>query len=172
MDIIKANMLKSGEYGEFFPPQYLPFPYRTTMVAYYYGFWDYDNAAKYGYDVSPVNEYGGETITGEVINSEDLPDDINDAKDDVLNKIIYDAKNNKKFRYIKQELDFYRKYSLPLPRENPASRMSAWRKEFGLTVSFYRRDCPKCGKEFETTFAPDRPEKSVWCEACYLEVIG
>ena len=66
--------------------------------------------------------------------------------------------------------EFYRKYGIPLPRENPASRMSDWRKQFGMTVNFYKRKCPSCGSEFETSYSPERPE-NVYCEACYLKEV-
>ncbi len=171
VDRIKTAMLARGEYGEFFPPQHLPFPYRTTMIAYYYGFWDFENAAQYGYDVRPVASEG-DPVEGEVIDASAVPADIRDATDDILKKIIFDRKNNKKFRYIRQELEFYRTHGVPLPREHPAARMSAWRREFGLTVTFYARSCARCGVAIETTYAPDGPEKNVRCDACYLAEIG
>lgn len=166
VDNIKTKMLVNGEYGEFFPPQYLPFPYRATTASYFQGFWDFDNAAKYGYDVSLIEDFGDEDVKGEILNADDLPDDIKNVKDDILGKIIFDAKNNKKFRFIEPELIFYRKYSLPLPREHPAVRMTAWRNQFWLTVNFYQRKCPRCGKDFQTSYAPGRPE-IVYCEQCY-----
>jgi len=30
----------------------------------------------------------------------------------------------------------------------------------------YTRNCDKCGKEIQTTYAPERPE-IVYCENCY-----
>lgn len=171
VDEIKTKMLVDGDYGEFFPPRYLQFPYRTTYVGYFYGFWDFENAAKYGYDVSPIEESGGDAVEGEIVNSDDLPDDIKDVGDDILKKIIFDIKNNKKFRFIKQELDFYRKYGIPLPRENPASRMTSWRKNFGLVFNFYQRKCPRCENVFETSYSLERPE-NVYCEPCYLKEVA
>src|SRR3989338_4315172 len=171
LDEIKTRMFFAGEYGEFFPPAMLPFPYRSTQVAYYYGFEDYENAKKYGYDTSSV-EALSEKVEGEVLDAKDLPDDIRDVKDDILKKVIYDVKNKKHFRYIKQELAFYRMHGIPLPREHPASRMSRWRKELGLIVRYHRRKCARCGKMMETVYGPDSPEKNVWCESCYLKEIG
>lgn len=172
LDQIKASMLDRGEYGEFFPPELLPVPYRTSAVVYFYGFEDFDNAQKYGYDVSLVEENSEETAAGQIVKSEDLPGDIKDVGDDIPNKIIFDTKNNKKFRIIKQELNFYRKYNIPLPREHPDSRVSSTRKQFGLVVNFYDRPCAKCGKTMQTSYAPERPEKNIWCEPCYLSEIG
>ncbi len=170
LDEIKTKMLEAGEHGEFVPPRAPPFPYLTTQVAYYYGFDDAD-AKKYGYDMSPVEE-PSEKIEGDIMDSKDFPDDIKDVKDDIVKKIIYDSKNKKYFRFVKQEIQFYKKYGVPLPREHPAIRMKKWRKEFGLLVRYYKRKCAKCGKVVETTYAPDRPEKNIWCESCYLKEIG
>ena len=48
---------------------------------------------------------------------EELRDD-----DSITNKIIVCEVSGKPFRIIKQELDFYRKYSIPLPIWHPDIR--------------------------------------------------
>ncbi len=170
IDEIKTAMLSRGEYGEFFPPQYSPFPYRVSMSVSFQGFRDYENAGKYGYDISPV-EKQQDTVEGEIVKANELPSDIKDVNDDILNKIIFDEKNNKHFRLIQQELVFYRTHELPLPREHPSIRMQKWRDTFNLRLEFYERECPKCGKNFQTLYAPERKE-IVYCEQCYqLEVV-
>lgn len=171
VDEIKSRMLMQGEYGEFFPPQYLPFPYRTTILMSFPGFEDFENAERYGYDARRIEETI-DIIEGSMIKARDLPADIKDIGDDILEKVVYDEPNNKKFRIIKPELDFYRIHHLPLPREHPSVRMERWRKEIGLKTAFYGRTCPRCGKKFESTYAPDAPEKNIYCEACYLAEIG
>lgn len=171
VDEIKKKMFVDKEYGEFFPPEIMPVPYRSTVNAYYPGLDDYKTAGKYGYDVSLLEE-SHEEVAGETVKSNELPADVKDVGDDILQKIIVDVVNNKKFRIIKPELEFYRKYGLSLPRINPHTRMSKWRKEFNIVVRFYRRKCARCSKEIQTTYAPDRPEKNIWCEACYLKELG
>ena len=171
VDDIRVSMLAEGEYGEYFAPKYHAFPLRASYIPYYGGYDDYDNAKKYGYDTRPL-ETAVEDVSGDIIDSKDLPDDVKDVKDDILKKIIYDAKNKKHFRILKQELQFHRKHEVALPREHPSVRMTKWRDGFNLVVRFYKRKCAKCGKEIETTYAPDRPEKNIWCDACYLKEIG
>lgn len=171
VDEIRTRMLSETDYGEYFAPKYHAFPYRASYIPYYGGYSDYDKAKQYGYDTRPL-ETVAEEITGEVIDTKELPDDIKEVKDDITKKVVYDSKNKKHFRILKQELQFYKKHELPLPREHPSIRMTKWRDELNLVVRFYKRKCAHCGKDIETTYAPDRPEKNVWCEACYLKNIG
>jgi hypothetical protein len=51
-----------------------------------------------------------------------LPDDIAKIPDDILNWAIECEVTGKPFRIIKQELDFYRKRGLPIPRKHPDQR--------------------------------------------------
>ena len=165
VDEIKTAMFARGEYGEFFPPEHLPFPYRIAMVTNYNGFRDFETVAKYGYDVAPVlgeREEG----RGDILAAESLPDDIQDVTDEILEKIIFDQANNKHFRFIRPELEFYRRYRIPLPREHPSIRMQKWRNHFNLRLQFFRRSCPICEAEFETTYLPDF-QGTVYCESCY-----
>lgn len=170
VDEIKAAMLARWEYGEFFPPEFAPFPYCATIPMSYPGFQDVENAQKYGYDMSPIQEVLEET-QGEKLQAQDLPDDIQSVSDDILSKIVVDA-NGKKFRFIKQELEFYRTHNLPVPREHPSGRMAKWRADFNIRLTFYERTCGRCGKKITTSYSPNAPEKNIWCEACYLTEIG
>ena len=170
VDGIKAAMLTNGNYGEFFPPSMLPFPYRVSYLATYPGYEDYDNAARYGYDMSFIPEPQSDA-EGEVIRAGDLPENIEDVGEDILEKIVLDEKNNKKFRLVKQELDFYRKFNLPLPREHPNARMASFRRSFPIKMEFFTRVCPKCGIKFTSTYAPNRQEKNIYCEQCYLKEV-
>ncbi|HDY72994.1 MAG TPA: hypothetical protein ENH86_00260 [Candidatus Jorgensenbacteria bacterium] len=165
VDEVKTKMLADGEYGEFFPPEYAVFPYRLTVATSFLGFRDYGTAAKYGYDTALVEESVEET-GGEKVNVSELPSDIRDVKDDILEKVIFDEKNSKSFRIIKPELEFCRRYGLPLSREHPSIRMQKWREGFEINLMFYKRTCDRCNKDIETSYAPERKE-TVYCEQCY-----
>jgi len=97
------------------------------------------------------------------------------------------------FRIIPQELEFLRKMNLPLPRLCPNCRhyqrikqrnpLKLWHRrcqcagaksENGIYQNtadhmHHKKDEP-CLNEFETTYAPERPE-IVYCEACYLREV-
>jgi hypothetical protein len=57
-----------------------------------------------------------------IIPASKLPDDIRKIPDDILNWAIECEVSGKPFRIIKQELEFYRKHSLPIPRRHPDVR--------------------------------------------------
>ncbi|HBA45322.1 TPA: hypothetical protein DEG21_01580 [Patescibacteria group bacterium] len=100
-----------------------------------------------------------------IIPAEKLPDDITQIPDDILNRAIECEITNKLFRIIKQELDFYRKHSLPIPRRHPDQRHLD-RMNLRNPKKLYDRKCDKCGVDMMTTYSPERPE-IVYCESCY-----
>jgi len=51
-----------------------------------------------------------------------LPSDISEIPDDILNWAVECEITKKPFRIIKQELEFYRKHSLPIPKRHPDQR--------------------------------------------------
>jgi hypothetical protein len=121
------------------------------------------------------------------INGEDLPDTIEEVKDDILDAVISCTKCKKAFRIIKQELEFLRKEGIPLPRYCVDCRHSL-RIAQRLPSKLFHRKCQcagaksengvyqntakhshgagQCPNEFETSYAPDKPE-IVYCEQCY-----
>lgn len=171
VDEIKTAMLERGEYGEFFPPELSPFPYNFSLATAYPGYSDLEEARRYGYRIEEVPEQMETIFNIQIISSSRLPPDIKDVDDSILEKVILDGTNNKKFRITPYELNFYRKYNLPLPRIHPVVRMNQWRKNLDLRFRFYERPCIKCGQTMKTSYAPDRPEKNIYCESCYLKEV-
>jgi len=100
-----------------------------------------------------------------VIPAKKLPEDISDIPDDILNWAIECEHTKKPFRIVKQELEFYRKYKLPIPKLHPEERYKERIKSRNPRKLFMRK-CDKCYIEMQTTYSPDRPEK-VYCETCY-----
>lgn len=171
VDELKTKMFHEGSYGEFFPSALARVPYTISIAASYKGYDDVETAKRYGYWVENVPETLYE-VEGETIKAEDVPRDIRDVTDDILNKIIVDQKNNKKFRYTKMELEFCRRHNIPLPTEHYSVRLAEKRGRFGsIALNLYKRTCPKCGKIMQSSYAPDRPE-IVYCEPCYQKEIG
>ncbi|MBI5733039.1 hypothetical protein HY967_03725 [Candidatus Jorgensenbacteria bacterium] len=166
VDEIKASMLKCEEYGEFFPQSICPIPYNISVATSYKGYDDIDFAKRYGYWIQEVPDTL-QDVQGSVVSSRDLPKDIREVDDSLLNKIVFDEENKKQFRFVKAELDFYRKFNLPLPREHPTIRLRQKRKKFGtIILDFHERKCFKCKKSINSIYMPSYPEK-VYCESCY-----
>jgi hypothetical protein len=202
-------------YGEFFPPELSPFAYNETIAQEYFPLTK-EEAIQQGYRwKDPEEKQYAETITWR-----DLPDNIKDVSDTILNEAILcqlwdeDATKaqehncTKVFRIIPQELAFYRKMNLPLPRLCPNSRhfqrlkqrnpLRLWHRkcmcqgaqtdadftqtgtESQRTSALSQRESAlpyqntakhfhgsnQCPNEFETSYAPERPE-IVYCQECY-----
>jgi len=83
------------------------------------------------------------------------------------------------FKLIKAETDFYQKMDLPIPKLCPNCRHNDRLKQRN-PLKLWKRQCMcekshphhtgRCPNEFETSYAPDRPE-IVYCEQCYQQEI-
>jgi len=182
------------KYGEFFPPDMSPFGFNESQAYEYFqlprsqvehmGFnWRVPEKRKY----EPTKAASA------------LPDTIAETGDDIIQEIVqckHDETGDHAglqcgancptvFRITQQELQFYRKMNLPLPKLcfncRHVERIS-WRN----VPQLYKRTCAcagvkassyintashfhgsePCPNKFETTYAPDRPE-IVYCEQCY-----
>ena len=130
--------------------------------------------------------------------TEVLPDDIGSVPDSFVNEIIECAHRGecndgcpRAFRIIAQELQFLKKFKLPLPRLCPVCRkqgrinlrnpLKLWHRTcqcagakssngvYTNTTPHTHKDQP-CPTEFETSYAPERPE-IVYCETCYQQEV-
>jgi len=177
------------KYGEFFPPELSPFAYNETIAQEYFPLTK-EQALAQGYSWKDPEERNYQ-IT---IKPENLPDHIKDTKDDILNQVIgcaHEGKCNEQcttaFKIIPEELQFYRRMNLPLPRLCPNCRhyerlaqrnpLKLWHRqcqcagtksENGVyaNTAAHQHGVGKCPNEFETSYAPERKE-IVYCEQCY-----
>ncbi|MEI7424700.1 MAG: hypothetical protein WCK10_01105, partial [Candidatus Staskawiczbacteria bacterium] len=130
-------------YGEFFPVELSPFAYNQTL-AYDHFTISKEQALKAGYlwkDPTPQDYQ----IT---IRGEDLPDTIEEIKDDILDAIVSCIKCKKAFRIIKPELEFLRKEGIPLPHYCVDCRHSI-RITQRLPSKLFHHKC-NCGGEKST----------------------
>jgi hypothetical protein len=72
-----------------------------------------------------------------------LPSDISKIPDDILNWAIDSEITKKPFRIIAQELDFYRKYNLAIPKIHPDQRHMD-RIFLRSQRKLFTRNCNKC----------------------------
>lgn len=165
---IIQHMQKTGERWEFFPASISPFGYNETIAMEYFPL-SKAEALKQWYkrmdQEYPINI----PENAQTIQAKNLPNNIQEITDDILNKVILCEESGRPFRIIKAELDFYRKHNLPLPRRHPDIRHLE-RINLRHPRKLFDRICDKCGKKIRTTYAPERPEK-VYCESCYQKEI-
>jgi len=141
---IIENMKKSGEYGEFFPVKFSPFAYNETNAMFFYPLKKEEALEK------------GHTW-------------FDQEKSQQATKDSYLCACGRQFKIIPQENEFYQKLNIPLPDKCYLCRHIE-RLHQRNPQKLWSRQCQKCHKEIQTTYAPDRPE-IVYCEQCYNKEI-
>ncbi len=161
------------KYGEFFPSELSPFAYNETIAQEYFPLTK-EEAQNQGYRWKDREERNYQID----IKSEDIPDDINDITDDITSRVIECAHKGQcnqqcteAFKIIPEELSFYKRMNLPIPRLCPNCRHYE-RLSQRNPLKLWHRNCMKegCANEFETSYAPDRPE-IIYCEKCYQQEV-
>jgi len=161
------------KYGEFFPSELSPFAYNETVAQEYYPLTK-EQAKEQGYRWKDKEERNYKID----IKSCDIPDDINNIDESILNKIIECSHRGEcnhqcteAFKIIPPELQFYKRMNLPIPLLCPNCRHYE-RLSQRNPLKLWHRTCMKegCTNEFETSYAPDRPE-IIYCEKCYQQEV-
>ncbi|OGN28634.1 MAG: hypothetical protein A3A33_01080 [Candidatus Yanofskybacteria bacterium RIFCSPLOWO2_01_FULL_49_25] len=168
VDQIKTAMLARGEYGEFFAEAMSPHPYADSSAGTIWPLskdevisrkWHWEDEEKRDSDLSQLN----------VLREDQIPNDISEVQDDILQKALICSRTGKPFRLTQFELDFYRKHNLPLPDLHPTERFKdrlRYRHPFQLLNSA----CSQCGNAIQTIHDPAQ-ELAVYCESCYQAAV-
>lgn len=157
------HMKKTGEWGEFLPAKYSPFPYNESVAYEYYPLTK-DQAKKEGlwWRDPDEREHQKQTVT--------VADDIKEVPDSIVNEVLACENCRKNFKITPQELRFYREMNLPVP-------VKCWLCRHKIRMArrnprrIHERKCAKCQADIQTTYAPERPEP-IYCEKCYLEYVA
>lgn len=158
---IVEHMKKTGEFGRFFPKSLSTFPYNESTASYFFPR-TREQAIAEGFMWKEETNAPQPQIYR-------IPDNIRDVQDDIFEATLACEGTGKNFKIIPQELAFYRKQGIPIPRRHPDARYSdrlALRNPFTVC----ERMCQNCGAKILTTYAPERTE-NVLCEKCYLAEI-
>jgi len=182
------------KYGEFFPTEISPFAYNETVAQELLPLTK-EEALKNGItwkDPEEKNYVATKTAAN-------LPDRIDSVDDAILNDVIECAHKGecndlctRAFKLVPEELAFYKKLGIPLPRLCPNCRhyrrlrqrnpIKLWHRKcqcsgvasengvYKNTAKHSHGDGP-CSNEFETSYSPDRPE-IVYCEQCYQQEVA
>ena len=176
-DRLIKHMTRTGEWGENFPVNLSPFAYNETVVMEFFPI-ERDEALKKGYkwQDAKTGTYGQETLS-----QEDVPDDIKNISESIVNEILACIECKRNYRLTPQELELYKRLNICIPEKCYECRYHerlVWR----LPRKLWTRGCvcdiktheihagDKCKNEFETSYAPDRPE-IIYCEECYLKEV-
>lgn len=159
---LKGEGVISIEWWEFFPAIISPFWYNETLAQDYYPL-KKEEVLNSGFKWSDYEQPFPKVE--KIIPANMLPDNLDDIPDDILNWAIECEISKKPFKIMPQELMFYRKHNLPVPRRHPDQRHLD-RMILRNPRKLHNRKCDKCSTEIKTVYSPDRKEV-VYCENCF-----
>jgi len=172
------QMKENGEWGEYVPASISMFSYNESVAQEYFPLSREEALSKgYKWYDRPKREY---KITK---NYNDLPETIEEIDDSIVDEIIQcksqlsqnEIESNTEcttaFKITKEELILYRKIGVPI-REKCFTCRRQDRFALRSPRKLWHRLCMKegCTNEFETSYAPERPE-IVYCESCYQQEV-
>jgi hypothetical protein len=161
------------KYGEFFPIEFSPFAYNETLIYEQFPM-KKEDVLNEGYSWRDVEEKRYIST----MPSNTIPDSIDEIQDSILQEIITCPNDGKietmctsAYKIMPDELRFYRLMKIPIPRHCPNCRYFE-RKKLLNPWKLWHRKCMKegCENEFDTSYAPDRPE-IIYCEDCYKKEV-
>lgn len=171
---IREHMIKTGEWGQYFPIKYSLFAYNETNAQHWYPLMP-----------AQVTERGWAWREPDVLTSQDiilpeqLSDTIKDVPDDIVKMAIQCATCQRPFRVVAAELNYYRAQQIPLPQQCYQCRYAA-RRAWHNSRTLERRQCDclniehghngRCTTTFQTTFSAGQV-KQVYCDDCYQQQI-
>ena len=184
---IIEHMKTTGEWGEFFPMKYSPFAYNESVAQIHFSLTKEQVLGLGLRWQDNIQETRGQTTLLEI------PDSINDVPDSITNEILECVGCKRNYKIIPNELFFYRKWKIPIPRKCFFCRLARcfelrgpsrlWHRQCMCDKSRASTDSARhdpagshfhgetrCEVEFETSYAPDRPE-IVYCEKCYQQEV-
>jgi hypothetical protein len=148
---IIEHMKKTGEWGEFFPTKISMFAYNETVAQDHFPLTK-EEALKQGF-LWKDQEEKNVNIGGDIFECA--------HKGECTDHCTIG------FKVIKAELDFYDKMGLPIPKLCPNCRHYQRLAQRNPLKLWHRKCMNKgCQNEFETSYAPDRPE-IIYCDGCY-----
>ncbi|MBP6084810.1 hypothetical protein KA517_01060 [Candidatus Gracilibacteria bacterium] len=157
---IIEHMCSTGEWGEFFPLSFSGFGYNETIA--------YEQMPS---DRVSVRVRGGlwrEEV--EVANMPRLiPDSIHEIDTTILRESLVCESCQKQYRILSQELAFYKKQSLPVPRHCFSCRHLTRLKKRN-PQKLWKSNCSQCGDILQTAVNPTS-SRPLYCEACYQKLV-
>jgi len=164
------------KYGEFYPIELSPFGYNESCAPELLAL-SKEQALERGYSWQDNVQ---KTVGKETLLPKNIPDSINDIDDSILEEVLVCVECNRNYKIVQNEFIFYKKMKIPIPRKcffcRHANRLARrnpfklWHRQCMCEKRKHFHGTGKCAVEFETSYAPDRPE-IVYCEKCYQQEV-
>lgn len=110
---IIIHMKNTGEWGEFFPSKYSHFGYNETIAQDNYSL-SKNKALEKGFNWFDNIQF---TTNLETMDINSIQDDIKNVPDTIINEILKCGKTGRNYKITDQELKFYQKMQVPIPRK-------------------------------------------------------
>jgi hypothetical protein len=143
-------------YGDYPPTELSYFPYIDTEAQELYPL-NENEVKSNGFKKKIIVE---DSAVVETIKADDLPDSIHDVTDEILKQVILSKSSSKKYKITEQELIFYRKYKIPLPRESFFERHTK-RHVIASSFRLFNRRSDKSGESITSSY-PENSRETVW----------
>jgi hypothetical protein len=163
---IVRKLMSERQWGKYFPREYSPVSYDHSIAQEYFPLTE-PEAKDLGFRWSGYSSLPSSSDIS--IDANSLPDHIRDIDSEVLSKTLRSS-SGRLYRIIKQELEFYKEFNLPLPRYHHLERQGQ-RSQKRNPWRLWMRACMECGKAMHTSYSLDRKERVV-CLECYSKVLA
>ena len=160
------------KYGEFYPAELSYFGYNETIASERFPLRKNEAISRNLNWQDKVQKTTGK----ETLRPENIPDSINEVGESILDEVLACIDCTRNYKIVPNEFIFYKKMSVPIPRRCFYCRHDArlkrrnpfklWHRKCMCDKRGHANHEGKCEIEFETTYAPERPE-IVYCEKCY-----
>ncbi len=151
------HMKNTGEWGEFFPADLSTCAYNHSVAFSFYPLTK-ERALELGY--SWYDNIGSDRTIVE----NRFPENIAECDDSLKNKIFSCTTCSKNYKLIAQEVDFYRKQKLPIPRNCFFCRHQERLNQRDARI-LTTGQCANCQKKISKTTVDN---SSVFCEECFV----
>jgi hypothetical protein len=164
---IKTDMKNRGEWGKFWPLSSAYCGYNLSLAQMMFPMTK-DEAIKFGAKWEETVEPHYENV----ISGDDLPDTIDQVQDEITKQRILCPETKLSYNITKDELAFYRQYSIPLPRRHFDYRTLERFKPFSMMVIPQKGTCHFCKNEIEHYYAPELGFQKIACLECYQQNVA
>ncbi len=166
---LKTHIIKElvdlGIHGLMMPPEIAPFAYNETIAQTNMPF-SREEALAQGFRWEDDIQM---TKSKETLQIEEIPDHINDVEGKITKEILKCISCERNYKITEQELLFYRKMVLPIPRKCFYCRYED-RVVLRGSMEFFNRDCSSCGENTLTNLTKE-VAPILYCEKCYQQEV-
>ncbi len=165
--IIK-HMQKTKEWNQFFPGHFAPNPYDESLAGFHFPL-NPKEQVKRGFRVNEIIERENKDYSS----ISEIPDSVEDIVNtkELTNKIFWDREYKKPFQISIADIEFSKKIGCPLPNTYYMNRIQKNFRWIPFDGKLREITCGKCTKKTKTSW-PQKYDRRILCEKCYLNTLG